>query len=234
VDWFANATELANAAAQTKHEKHRATCAAEETFRRGPAGNDLVVFSPGLVDPALSAAQPDIHLILPACTYEEKQSFQVNSVLMTGHTDDGLVPASTLKATKLIFPPDQWTKKRQNKSWLSILRRPPAQRKPHPSRSMFVVRVLSRGSVIFSSDTLQNASYTLGITTRPFLSGQDFASSQFFPMRSKPSRRLSWCIRSSKRGIQSCVMNHFTFLTRCRCMYSSEDHQRSSKSNGVA
>ena len=215
----------------------RATCAAEETFRRGPAGNDLVVFSPGpgLVDPVLSAAQPDIiHLILPACTYEEKKSFKVNLVLMTGHTDDGLVPASTLKATKLIFPPDQWTKKRQNKSWPSILRRPPAQRKPHPSRSMFVVRVLSRGSVIFSSDTLQNASYTLGITTRPFLSGQDFASSQFFPMRSKPSRRLSWCIRFSKRGIQSCVMNHFTFLTICRCMYSSEDHQRSTKSNWVA
>jgi hypothetical protein len=44
VDWFANATELANAAAQTKHEKHASDTRRQlrrDAFRRGPAVNDL-------------------------------------------------------------------------------------------------------------------------------------------------------------------------------------------------
>jgi len=113
---------------------------------------------------------------------------------------------------------DRWTKTKQNKNWPSVLRRPPAQRKLPPSRNMFAVRLLPCDFVTSISDASQNVSYTLGITTRPSLSGQNFVSSQFSPMRFRPSRRLSWCIRSSRRDTQSCVMNHFTLLTRYRCI----------------
>ena len=135
---------------------------------------------------------------------------------MTGHTGGDLVPVLTSMATKFTIPPDQWTKTRPNKNWLSTLRRPPAQKNLHQSKSMFVVRVLPWGSVISCSDAPQNVSYTLGITTRPFPSGQDFASSQFYLMRSRHLKRLLWCIRSSRRGTQSCVINHSTLLSRCQ------------------
>ena len=119
---------------------------------------------------------------------------------------------------KFTIPPDRWTKTKQNKNWPSTLRRPPAQMKPPPSRNMFAVRVLPSDFVISVSDASQNVSYTLGITTRPSLSGQDFVSSQFFQMRFRPLRPLLWCIRSSRRDTQSCVVNHFTLLTRYRCI----------------
>jgi hypothetical protein len=136
--------------------------------------------------------------------------------LLIGHTDGDLVPVLTSTATKFTIPPDQWTKTRPNKNLLSTLRRPPAQMNLHQSKNMFVVRVLPWISVISCSDAPQNVSYTLGITTRPFHSGQDFASSQFSPMKSKPSKRLLWCIRSSRRGTQSCVINYSTLLSTCQ------------------
>ena len=46
MDWLANTTELANAAAESKHEIARATrqvTASEETFRTGPAEKDLAL-----------------------------------------------------------------------------------------------------------------------------------------------------------------------------------------------
>ncbi len=58
-------------------------------------------------------------------------------------------------------------------------------------------------------NTPQNALYTPGITTRPSPSGQDFASSQYSPMRSKRSRRLLWYIRSSRRATRWYVMIHY-------------------------
>ena len=137
---------------------------------------------------------------------------------MTGHTDGGLVLALTSTATKFTIPPDQWTRTKQNKNWLSTLRRPPAQTKLPPSRNMFAVRVMPCDFVISISDALQNVSYTLGITTRPSLSGQDSVSSQFSPMRFRPSRRLLWSIRSSRRDTLSCVVNQFALLTRCQCI----------------
>ena len=87
-----------------------------------------------------------------------------------------------------------------------------------PSRNMSAVRVLPSDIVIYIPDASQNVSHTLGITTRLSLSGQAFMSSQFSPMKSRPSRRLLWCIRSSRRDTQSYVVNHFTLFTRYRCV----------------
>ena len=116
------------------------------------------------------------------------------------------MPALTSTATKFTTPPGQWTKTRQNRSWLLTLKRQQAQRSLHRNRSMSVVRVIPSGSAISSSDIPQNALYTPGITTRPSPSGQDFASSQFSLMRSKPLKRLLWYTRSSRKVIQLYVM----------------------------
>ena len=116
------------------------------------------------------------------------------------------MPALTSTVTKFTTLPGQWTKTRQNRSWLLTLKRQPAQRSLHRNRSMSVVRVLPSGSAISSSDIPQNALYTPGITTRPSPSGQDFASSQFSLMKSKPLKRLLWCTRSSRKVIQLYVM----------------------------
>ena len=80
------------------------------------------------------------------------------------------------------------------------------------------VRSTCAAPVISISDAPQNVSNTLGITTRPSLSGQDFVSSQFSSMVFRPSRRSLWCIGSSRKDTQSCVMNPFTLLTTYRCI----------------